>query len=104
MPEATSKPKETEIAVPRDLALVDPFAVHHNLRPAIIDFLHFWFGWVERLGRLPSRADVDPVALKPWLRTVRIIRVEPGLAQHAGQPGGQSAAGFPGMDCPSHSR
>lgn len=87
MPEATSAISETEIALPRQRAAAEALGAQLMLRPAVASFIGFWFDWVDALGRLPERNDLDPVQLKPWLQSLRIIRVEPGLPQHVGIPG-----------------
>ena len=76
-----------EIAIPRDRQQLDAFVTMNALRPALSRFLAFWFDWTDALGQLPSRPDCDPVVLKPWLPTVRIIRIEPGHAKFAGRAG-----------------
>jgi len=87
MPEANSRLRETEIPLPRIRGEIAAFAAVHELRPNITSFIATWFDWVEKLGRVPSRGELDPVDLKTFLRAMRVIRIEPGIPQHAGQPG-----------------
>lgn len=87
MPDTTTKTQQTSYPLPRKREAVDGYVARHGLRPPIVDFINFWIDWVDRLGRLPRRSECDPIELKPWLSTVRIIRVEPGFPEHAHKPG-----------------
>jgi hypothetical protein len=87
MPDNTTATQDTELAMPRQRDGIAALVRTHLLRSSIASFMHFWFDWLETLDRLPSRADFDPALLKPWLSTIRIIRVEQGLPQHAGKLG-----------------
>ncbi|MBI2256458.1 MAG: hypothetical protein HYU58_17680 [Proteobacteria bacterium] len=87
MPEANSRPRETEIPLPHVRGEIAEFAARHELRPIIVGFIATWFAWVEKLGRVPSRSELDPANLKAFLRAMRVIRIEPGKPEYAGQPG-----------------
>ena len=76
-----------EFPMPRRRDDLDGFAAAHRLRPAIVGFAAFWLSWTEVLGRLPTRLECDPTVLKPWLSTVRLIRIEPGRPGQAARPG-----------------
>jgi hypothetical protein len=46
-----------------------------EMRPELANLYEVW-QQAGREGRLPSRADIGPEALKPWLRNVALIDVE----------------------------
>lgn len=53
----------------------EPFPAEAVETPELRQLLHFWRGKRQALGRLPSRADLRPEEMRPFLRLVSLIAV-----------------------------